>query len=45
MDIEPVHQFGTMRVYSLDAQLQLISDVFRRAPFGNELKHFTLSRG
>ncbi len=45
VDIQPVHQFAAMCVNGLHAQLQLIGDVFCRAPFGNDLQHFTLSRG
>ena len=45
MDLQPFHQLRPMRFDGFHAQVQTLGDLFRRAPFGDQLEDFPLTPG
>src|SRR5262245_40796981 len=43
VDVESIHQLSAVGFDGLDAQLELSSDVLRRAAFGDELEHLAMA--
>jgi hypothetical protein len=45
MDFQAFHQLRSMSFDGFHAQVQPLSDLFCRAPFGNQLQDFPLAPG
>ena len=43
VNVEPLHQLTSVSFDRFDAQVQALSDVFRRLPFCDELQDFSLT--